>query len=195
MRVMSCRRAGLARAVGGFGWCCHSLAMPGSSFGGGQLRWYRFRDQIWPRTFPIFAGAAGAAVLLMDRGTTVAGDGLGVPAGVLLGVAAVWVLVAGLRSGIGVGAGGVTVRSALGWSRRVSWQDVTGFGALEVPRWKAAGGARMVAVVCRDRRPLTTAACFYQPWTKKSGYERVDEMLRALEAERAAAASSPDLVM
>jgi hypothetical protein len=169
--------------------------MPGSSWGGAQLRWYRFTDQIALRTFPIFAGLAGTAVLLMDRGTTVAGDELGVPAGILLGVAAVWVLVAGLRSGIGVGADRVTVRSALGWTRRVSWQDVTGFRALEMPRWKALSGARMVAVVCRDRRPLTTAACFFQPWTKKSGYKRVDEMLLALEAERAVAASSPDRVM
>jgi hypothetical protein len=171
--------------------------MPGSSLGGAQLRWYRFTDQVALRTFPIFAGLAGTAVLLMDRGTTVAGDGLGVPAGILLGVAAVWVLVAGLRSGIGVGADAVTVRSALGWARRVSWQDVTGFRALEVPRWKAPSGARMVAVAvaCHGRRPLTTAACFFQPWTKKSGYKRVDEMLLALEAERAAAASSPDLIM
>ena len=171
--------------------------MPGSSLGGAQLRWYRFTDQIALRTFPISAGLAGTAVLLMDRGTTVAGDGLGVPAGVLLGVAAVWVLVAGLRSGIGVGADGVTVRSALGWTRRVSWQDVTGFRALEMPRWKAPSGARMlaVAVVGRDRRPLTTAACFFQPWTKKSGYQRVDEMRRALETERPARPSSPDLVL
>jgi hypothetical protein len=88
----------------------------------------------------------------------------------------------------------VMVRSALGWSRRVSWPDVTGFRALKVPRWIAPGGARRVAVVCRDRRPLTTAACFFQPSTKKSGYRRVDEMLRALEAERAARQSSPDLV-
>jgi len=109
----------------------------------------------------------------------------------------VWVLVAGLRSGIGVGADGVTVRSALGWTRRVSWQDVTGFRALEMPRWKAPSGARMVAVavVGRDRRPLTTAACFFQPWTKKSGYQRVDEMRRALETERSARPSSPDLVL
>jgi hypothetical protein len=53
----------------------------------------------------------------------------------------------------------------------------------------------MVAVVCRDRRSLTTAACFFQPWTKKSGDKRVDEMLRALDAERAARQSSPDLVL
>jgi hypothetical protein len=55
--------------------------------------------------------------------------------------------------------------------------------------------ARAVGGFCRGRRPLTTAACFFQPWTKKSGYKRVDEMLLALEAERAAAASSPDLIM
>jgi hypothetical protein len=60
---------------------------------------------------------------------------------------------------------------------------------------RRAGLARAVGGFCHGRRPLTTAACFFQPWTKKSGYKRVDEMLLALEAERAAAASSPDLIM
>jgi hypothetical protein len=110
--------------------------------------------------------------------------------GALLAAAAAWVLAAGVRSGIGVEAGGVTVRSALGRSRRVPWPDVVGFQAIRAPLWDLAPrGTRAIAVVCADGRLLTTAGCYCVRWTRKSGNARLTDMLRALEAEQAAAAA------
>jgi hypothetical protein len=164
------------------------LSVPGSSSGGGQLRWYRFSDQIWYRVahFVVLLGlfAAGLIAQAASRG----GRWPEAALGALLAAAAVWVLAAGLRSGIGAGAGGVTVRSALGRGRLVPWRDVAGFQAIRAPLWDLSPrGTRAVAVVCADGRLLTTAGCYYVRWTKKSGNARLTDMLRALEAERAAA--------
>jgi hypothetical protein len=167
--------------------------MRGLSSGAGRLRWYRFRGDLWYRT-GFFSGVLTlGAVALLYSGVTDASLRLEAASGAMLGAVAVWVLVAGLRSGIGVGAEGVTVRSALGWSRRVPWQEVVGFQAVRPSAWVVSSSvaARAVAVVCRDRRPLTTAGCYFTRSSKKSGFRRVDEMLRALEAERVAAGMEP----
>jgi len=152
----------------------------------GQLRWYRFSDQIWYRTahFVVFLSlfAAGLAFQAASRS---GGWPEAVP-GALLAAAAVWVLVAGLRSGIGVGSGGVTVRTALGRSRHVPWPEVDGFRAVRAPVFDLTPrGTRAVAVVCGDGRLFMTAGCYFVRWRKKSGNERLLEMLQALEAERA----------
>src|ERR1700729_2614690 len=90
------------------------LPVQESAATGGELRWYRFSDQIWYRTahFVVFLGLF-AAGLAFQAASRAGGWPEAIPAA-LLGAAAGWVLVAGLRSGIGVGPGGVTVRSALG---------------------------------------------------------------------------------
>jgi len=155
---------------------------------GDQLHWYRFRDQIWYRTahFVVFLSlfAAGLAFQAASRS---GGWPEAVP-GALLAAAAVWVLAAGLRSGIGVGPGGVTVRTALGLSKHVPWPEVEGFRAVRAPIFDLSPrGTRAVGVVCGDGRLLMTAGCYFVRWRKKSSNERLLEMLRALEAERTAA--------
>jgi hypothetical protein len=112
----------------------------------------------------------------------------------LLGVAAVWGLAGALCSGIGVGPDGVTVRSALGRSTRVPWPELVGFQVQRLNRWNSGmkEGTLAVAVTCRDGRTLTTSGCYFMPWTNQPGSKsKLDEMLRALEAERAAAEAGP----
>jgi hypothetical protein len=151
-----------------------------SSFGGGQLRWYRFKSQIWSQVVPVVVFAAAVGTLMSFRG------GLYAAAGVLLDVVAAWLLLAGVRAGIGVGAKGVTVRSALGRSRHVPWNVVTGFEDVRPPARRARAGTHAIAVICSDRDPLTTSACWYQRWTDKTGVKPVYGMINALESERAA---------
>ena len=168
-----------------------------------QLRWYRFPDQILFSTGTPCMFLALFGALLAWQGLTRYGIGPAeVAVGALLGVAAAWGLVSGFRSGIGVGRGGVTVRSVLGRSRRVPWQDVAAFQVVR-PRLRgeaASQGTVAVAVTCRDGQTLTTGGCYFLRWTNKSGNKKVVQMLRALEAERAAAGqeppgpSAPDLV-
>jgi hypothetical protein len=150
-----------------------------SSFGGGRLHWYRFKSQIWSQVVPGVVFAAGVGTLMSFRG------GLYAAAGVLLDAIAAWLLVAGIRAGIGVGTEGVTVRSTLGPSRHVPWTAVTGFKDIR-PARRARAGTHAVAVICSDRNPLTTSACWYQRWTDKTGIKPVYGMIRALESERAA---------
>jgi hypothetical protein len=167
------------------------LGVQESATSGGQLRWYRFSDQVWYRTahFVVFLSLF-AAGLALQAASRAGGWPEAIPAA-LLGAAAAWVLVAGLRSGIGVGAGGVTVRSALGRSRHVPWPDVEGFRAVRAPLFDLSPrGTRAVAVVCGDGSLLTTAGCYFVRWRKKSSNEKLLQMLRALEAERNAAGAA-----
>ena len=85
------------------------LPVQESAATGGELRWYRFSDQIWYRTahFVVFLGLF-AAGLAFQAASRAGGWPEAIPAA-LLGAAAGWVLVAGLRSGIGVGPGGVKI--------------------------------------------------------------------------------------
>jgi hypothetical protein len=168
------------------------LVVPGSSSRAGQLHWYRFSDQIWYRVahFVVLLGLFAAG--LFAQAASRAGRWPEAALGALLAAAAAWVLAAGLRSGIGVGAEGVTVRSALGRSRRVPWREVTGFQAIRAPLWDLSPrGTRAVAVVCSDGRLLTTAGCYFVRWSRKSSNARLTDMLRALEAERPASAAPP----
>jgi hypothetical protein len=132
--------------------------------------------------FSLFLG--GLAAGLVYQAVTA----LEVLIGVLVGVAALWVLVTSWRAGIGVGARAVTVRSRYGWTRKVPWQEVAGFRADPV-RWSKWNSTRAVAVVCHDQRRLTTGACTFTPSSKNSGYTKLQEMLQVLEKERAAAGS------
>jgi hypothetical protein len=129
-----------------------------SSFGGRRLRWYRFKSQIWSQVVPVVGFVAGVGTLMFFRG------GLYAALGLLLDVVAAWLLVAGTRAGIGVGTNGVTVRSALGRSRHVPWNAVTGFEDVRPPLRRARAGTHAIAVICSDRDPLTTSACRYQRW-------------------------------
>jgi hypothetical protein len=156
-----------------------------SSFGGGHLRWYRFKSQVWFQVVPVVACLVLFATLLAFLG----GPYIAIAA--LLGVIAAWLLFAGVRAGIGVGTSGVTVRSALGWSRHAPWQTVTGFQDIRPTPWQARAGTHAVAVICSDQRPLTTSGCWYQRLTDKTGLEPVWGMIRALEAERAAIGPGP----
>lgn len=154
----------------------------------GRRRWYRFSHQIWYRTahFAVLLSlfAAGLAV----QAASPAGGWPEAALAALCGAAAGWVLVAGLRSGIGVGPEGVTVRSILGPARHVPWPDVDGFRAVRAPLFDLSPrGTRAVAVICCDGRLLTTAGCYFMRWSKNSGNEKLLAMLQALEAERAAA--------
>jgi hypothetical protein len=88
-----------------------------------------------------------------------------------------------------VGNEGVIVRSVTGRSKRLPWPEVTGFREVN-PRLvngSATRGVVAVAVICRDGEALITGGCYSQRWSKKSGYTRVRDMVRALQNERAAA--------
>jgi Bacterial PH domain len=151
-----------------------------SSFGGRRLRWYRFKSQIWSQVVPVCACLAAVGTLMCFRG------GLYIAAGVLFDLAAACLLLAGVRAGIGVGTDGVTVRSAFGRTRHVPWNVVTGFEDIRPPARRARAGTHAIAVMCADRDPLTTSACWYQRYTDKTGIKPVYGMIHALESERAA---------
>jgi hypothetical protein len=162
------------------------LGVRESSGDGGQVRWYRFGGQLWYRTahFVVLLGLFAAGLEI--QATSTAGGWPEAALGALLAAAAGWLLFAGPRSGIGVGPGGVTVRSALGLARHVPWPEVDGFRAVRAPLFDLSPpGTRAIAVVC-DGRLLTSPGCYFVRWSKKSGNEKLIEMLRALEAERAA---------
>lgn len=169
------------------------LGVRESSRNGGQVRWYRFSGQIWYRTahFVVLLGLFASGLEI--QATSRPGGWPEAALGALLAAAAGWLLFAAPRSGIGVGRGGVTVRSALGRARHVPWPEVDGFRAVRAPMFDLSPpGTRAIAVVCDDRL-LTTAGCYFVRWTKKSGNEKLIEMLQALEAERGAAQPPSEL--
>ena len=85
-----------------------------------------------------------------------------------------------MRAGIGVDAGGVTVRSLLGRSRRVPWQDVVRFHAEEIGSYRGTTSYR-VAVVCRDGPPLSANGCLFNTRVP-TDYAELDRVVGALEA-------------
>jgi hypothetical protein len=157
---------------------CHDRSVEGSSWGGGGLRWYRHPSGMWWLTgmvcawFFVFAGMFAA----VGAGSAAARWALA-PAGALAGAGA-WLLLAGLRSGIGLGDAGVRVRNLAGLTRWVPWPEVARFEVICPPRWD--GEVYAVAVVRRDGRRLFTAGCFLV------GRRRSRELLQARAAEIAA---------
>jgi hypothetical protein len=62
-------------------------------------------------------------------------------------------VIAGLRSGIGVDADGVTVRNLLGRSRHVPWDEVIRFDTMLQEGARYGAATNFVTVVCRRRCP------------------------------------------
>lgn len=147
------------------------------------LRWYRGGALIWLNSGILATFLAVIAALLLYQGLTDARDRLEIGVGGLAAVAAAWALIGGLRSGIGAGASGVTVRSAWGRRTKVPWPEVVGFQPMRPNNWR---GGLAVAVVRRDRPPLVTTGCAFHQWRRRSGWARLNQVLQALEAEQAA---------
>ena len=114
------------------------------------------------------------------RGVTVAGRRSWIVIGVLIGLTVAWRFVRALRSGIEVDPSGVTVRSTIGRTRRARWGEVIRFEPISRRDYLA------VAVICSDGRRLFSSGCLFRRWGKNSGSGKMDRMVRALEAERAA---------
>jgi Bacterial PH domain len=117
---------------------------------------------------------------LVGKGVTDTRDWPWLVVGALLGLAVAWRFVRALRAGIGADAGGLTIRSVFGPTRTLPWSDIRGF---ELVR---SQGGTSVAVVCRDGRRLFSSGCTFVRWPGNWGSEKMDALLRALEAERAA---------
>jgi hypothetical protein len=92
------------------------------------------------------------------------------------------------RAGIGVRSDGVVVRSCLGRSQLLPWSQIEQFEAIRMPRSRPT---HVIAVICRDRKPLYTFGCWFDKTSKSR--EKMHQVLRALEAERLAAAIQPTL--
>ena len=99
----------------------------------------------------------------------------------------VYLLVAGIHSGIGVARDGVLVRSNLGRAHWIPWPEIEKFEIVSPPNW--IGDYRAIAVVRRGKSPLIADACAYIPWSKRTESNRkiLQDLLRALEDERIAA--------
>lgn len=158
--------------------------MEGSSWGGGGLRWYRHPSGgLWLTGlvcawFFTFAGMSFAWAVASAPAALA-------PAGVLAG-AGVWLLMAGLRSGIGIGDAGVRVRNLAGLTRWVPWPEVERFEVICPPRWE--GEAYAVGVICRDGRRLFTAGCLIsgRPRNSERLQARAAAIAEVLEGERKA---------
>lgn len=151
-----------------------------SSLGDGHVRWYRNAGlTFWfNASFTLLSGLVAAGFAY--RGVTVANRGSWIVVGVLIALAVAGRFVRALRSGIGVDLSGVTVRSTIGRTQRARWDEVTRFEP--VPRRDYFA----VTVVCSDGRRLLSSGCLFWRWGKNPAPEKMDRMVRALEAERAA---------
>jgi hypothetical protein len=155
-------------------------------------RWYR-GEAVTP---VVVVGVSLVALGLLDL--YVQGDSplfllwqrIGGAAPILVGV---YMIIFSRRAGIGVRSDGVIVRSVLGRKQWIPWSEVEQFEELRTPR-KPSG--HMVAVICRDRKPLYTFGCWFDKTRKQSRIEKMHQVIGALEAERLAAlqkASTADL--
>ena len=90
------------------------------------------------------------------------------------------------RAGIGVRSDGVIVRSGLGRKQWIPWSEIEQFEAIRPPGTHARRG-HVIAVICRDSKPMYTYGCWFDRTRKRSRIEKMHQTLRALEAERLAA--------
>ncbi len=152
-------------------------------------RWYRNTNEIWLNygIFGIVCGVLGAGMIVAGA---LGGPAPLIPIGAVLAVGGAYLLAQCFKAGIGVGTRGVTVRSTLGRSQWVPWPEVEGFQPFEPKSWR--GGAHLVLVVCRTRKPLRTGGCIFAlaGRTTSKGYtlnrDRMNQMIQSLEAERPA---------
>jgi hypothetical protein len=150
------------------------------------LHWHRSMQQVWmqPRLLGILAIIGGAYFFAIYLNAP--GQGNWAYVGVLMVVAGFYLLVASIRSGIGVARDGVLVRSTLGRARWIPWPEIEKFEIITPPHWR--GDYRAIAVVRRGKSPLIADACAYIPWSKRTADRKtLRDLLRALEDERIAA--------
>jgi hypothetical protein len=94
-----------------------------------------------------------------------------------------------LRSGIGISADGVVVRSAYGLSRRVDWSQVDHF---VVARDYKTGPARQLRplVVLRSGKPMSTIGCDFG--RSGNGRQQARKMTATMESARVLRLAQPE---
>jgi hypothetical protein len=65
----------------------------------------------------------------------------------------------------------------------VPWTEVEQFDILK-KKASRGGVIYQIAVIRRDAKPLTTAGCWFSPWTKRSKMTKMHKILDDLERER-----------
>jgi cytochrome c biogenesis protein CcdA len=155
------------------------------SLGDGRVRRYRnVGITFWfNASYTLVFGLIAAGFVY--GGVMVASHRSWIVIGGLLGLAAAWRFARALRSGIEVDRNGVTARSTIGRIQRARWDEVIRFEPVLRRDFFA------IALVCSDGRRLFSSGCLFRRWSKNSGSEKMDRMVRALEAERATGGTQP----
>lgn len=141
--------------------------------------WYRCQQAIWTSTgllggLCVIIGASLIAISVNNPHQR----GWWWPS-VLFLPAGAYLVIAGLRSGIGVGRDGVLVRSMFGPSRSIPWSGIKEFSVYRRTRNRPT---TMIAVnYVENRKPLLVESCSLQPWWGEKSWTKINRRMSAMQ--------------
>jgi hypothetical protein len=158
-------------------------------------RWYRTTGASWARSAALLGSVVVIGLVLVLPGPRLVHHHMvnDRPFGIwFLGAAALVALgvsVLQLRSGIGISAGGVVLRTAYGRSQHAAWSQVDHFVVARDHKTGPAHRARPLVVV-RTGKPMSTIGCDFGRSGK--GRQQARKMVADMDSARAIRLAQPE---